>query len=122
MTPDLCLICIILIPLASTGLALIHQGLGRSRSAAHAMLATLCSLAIAAIVFDLIGSSWMGFSGGLVHTLHLAGKSIDWLGAEPPFASGLSANLAHTPYPSIRARIWDLRRRSRLSHSHQRWH
>ena len=57
MTPDFCLVCILLMPLAATGLALIHQGLGRSRSAAHAMLATLCALSIAAILFVLIGSS-----------------------------------------------------------------
>ena len=101
MTPDLCLICIILIPLAATGLALIHQGLGRSRSAAHAMLATLCSLAIVAIVFVLIGSSWMGFPGGLAHTLHVAGRSIDWLGAEPLFATVLTSNLTHGPYPAF---------------------
>ena len=101
MTPDFCLVCILLIPLAATGLALIHQGLGRSRSAAHAMLATLCSLAIAAIVFVLIGSSWMGFPAGLAHTLHLAGKSIDWLGAEPLFATGLTFTLTHGPYPAF---------------------
>ena len=43
-----------LVPLAAAGLALIHQGLGRSRSAAHAMLATLCALGISAIVFVLL--------------------------------------------------------------------
>jgi Amt family ammonium transporter len=94
MTLDFCLVCILLIPLAATGLALIHQGLGRSRSAAHAMLATLCALAIAAIVFVLIGSSWMGFPAGLAHSFHLAGKSIDWLGAEPSFAKSLTSTLS----------------------------
>jgi ammonium transporter, Amt family len=101
MSTDLCLVCIILIPLAATGLALIHQGLGRSRSAAHAMLATLCSLAITAIVFVLIGSAWMGFPGGLAHTVHIAGKPLDWLGAEPLFASGLPSSLLHGPYAAL---------------------
>jgi Amt family ammonium transporter len=102
MTADFCLVCILLIPLAATGLALIHQGLGRSRSAAHAMLATLCSLAIAAIVFALIGSSWMSFTSGLAHTFHLAGKPIDWLGAEPFFAKGLTSSLtAGRSYPAF---------------------
>ena len=41
LNPALILPCILLTPLASAGLALIHQGLGRSRSAAHAMLALL---------------------------------------------------------------------------------
>jgi ammonium transporter, Amt family len=101
MTIDLCLLCIILIPLAATGLALIHQGLGRSRSAAHAMLATLCSLAITAIVFVLLGSAWMGFPGGLAHIVHFAGKPLDWLGAEPLFASGLRSSLLHGPYAAL---------------------
>jgi Amt family ammonium transporter len=101
MTPDLCLFCILLIPLAAAGLALVHQGLGRSRSAAHAMLASLCSLAIAALAFVLIGSSWMGFSGGLAHTFHLAGKSFDWLGAEPFFATGLTSRLTPGLYPAF---------------------
>jgi Amt family ammonium transporter len=101
MNTDLCLICIILIPLAATGLALIHQGLGRSRSAAHAMLATLCSLAITAIVFVLIGSAWAGFPGGLAHILHIAGKPLDWLGAEPFLASNLQSSLLHGPYEAL---------------------
>ncbi|MGA7157970.1 MAG: hypothetical protein WBY53_14040 [Acidobacteriaceae bacterium] len=100
MNAGLCLLCIILIPLASTGLALIHQGLGRSRSAAHAMLATLCSVAIAAIVFVLIGAAWAGFSGGLAHNIHLAGKTVDWLGAEPFFATSLRSSL-RGPYPAF---------------------
>ncbi len=57
MNLPLCLVAIMLMPLAAAGLALIHQGLGRSRSAAHAMLATLCALAIAAIVFAVCGFS-----------------------------------------------------------------
>ena len=98
MSLSLSLLCIILIPLAAAGLALIHQGLGRSRSAAHAMLATLCSLGITAIVFVLIGAAWAGVPGGLAHTFLLAGKHFDWIGAEPFFAGGLRSNLLHSPY------------------------
>jgi Amt family ammonium transporter len=105
MNTGLCLICILLIPLAAAGLALIHQGLGRSRSAAHAMLATLCTLAIAAIVFALIGSAWAGFPGSLTHTLHLAGKQWDWLAAEPFFANGpfhaATSTPLHGPYAAL---------------------
>jgi Amt family ammonium transporter len=85
----LCLLSILLIPLATAGLALIHQGLGRSRSAAHAMLATLCAVSITAIVFVLVGSAWAGYAGGASHSLHVAGRSWDWLGAEPFFAAKL---------------------------------
>ena len=84
----LCLIGIMLVPLAAAGLALIHQGLGRSRSAAHAMLATLCAFAVAAIVFVLFGSSLAGFAGGLAHTFHAGGAQWNWLGAEPFLARG----------------------------------
>jgi ammonium transporter, Amt family len=101
MSLVLCLLCILLVPLATAGLALIHHGLGRSRSAAHAMLATLCALGITAIVFVLIGFSWSGYIGGAAHTLHLAGKSWDWLGAEPFFAASLHSTLLNTPYATL---------------------
>ena len=53
MTPAsvLCLFFVLLVPLAPAGLSLINTGLGRSRSAAHAMLASLCVMAVAAIVY-----------------------------------------------------------------------
>lgn len=88
MNPVLCLLCIMLIPLAAAGLALIHQGLGRSRSSAHAMLATLCALGIAAIFFVAFGFSWAGFPGGPVHSFVAGGAHWDWLGAAPFFPSG----------------------------------
>jgi Amt family ammonium transporter len=101
MSLVLCLLCIFLVPLAIAGLALTHQGLGRSRSAAHAMLATLCAVAITAIVFVLIGAAWAGFPTGLFHTVHLGGKSLDWLGAEPFFASGLRSGITRSPYAAL---------------------
>ncbi len=101
MNLAVCLLCIILVPLAAAGLALIHQGLGRSRSAAHAMLATLCALGVSAIVFVLFGSAWAGYTNGLAHTLQLAGNHWDWLGAEPFFANGLAPSLLRSPYPAL---------------------
>jgi len=94
-----CLLCILLVPLATAGLALIHQGLGRSRSAAHAMLATLCGLSVAAIVFVLVGSSLAGFAGGHSHTILLQHLRWDWVGAEPLFAHGLRS--ATGPYSAL---------------------
>jgi Amt family ammonium transporter len=101
MNLAVCLLCIILVPLATAGLALIHQGLGRSRSAAHAMLATLCALGVTAIVFVLIGFSWAGYPGDLSHTAQFAGKHFDWLGNEPFFAAGLSSSLLKGPYAAL---------------------
>ena len=82
MNAVLCLLCIMLVPLAAAGLALIHQGLGRSRSAAHAMLAILCALGISAIVFVIFGFSWAGFPGGARPHLHSSAKSIG-IGSAP---------------------------------------
>jgi ammonium transporter, Amt family len=78
----LCLICCLLTPFAAAGLALLHQGLGRSRSAAHAMLATLCVFGISAILFVLIGSAFAGHIGGAFHSFHAGGVEWDWLGRE----------------------------------------
>jgi Amt family ammonium transporter len=89
MNDVLLLLCIMLVPLAAAGLSLIHQGLGRSRSAAHAMLCTLCALAISAIVFVVFGFSWAGFSGGAVHSFVAGGVGWDWLGAVGVPAGGL---------------------------------
>src|SRR5271154_3265257 len=86
----LCLLSIMLVPLAAAGLALIHQGLGRSRSAAHAMLATLCALSVAAIVFVLVGASWTGYTGGAFHSFEAGGVSWDWLGKEAFLARSIS--------------------------------
>src|ERR1700734_863867 len=102
MNLTLCLVSIMLVPLAAAGLALIHQGLGRSRSAAHSMLATLCALAIAAIVFTLLGNAWAGYPGGPSHTLQIAGASWNpswnaswnWLGNLPLTASANSTGIA----------------------------
>jgi Amt family ammonium transporter len=89
MNPVLCLFSIMLIPFAAAGLALIHQGLGRSRSAAHAMLATLCALAVSAIVFVLFGSALAGSAGAAAHSFTVGGAHWDWLGAAPFLSHGI---------------------------------
>ena len=89
MNLALSLFSILLMPLAAAGLALVHQGLGRSRSAAHAMLATLCAVGVAAIVFVLIGSAWAGYYGGAAHVFEIRGVRWDWLGAESFLGHGM---------------------------------
>ena len=83
-----CLVCVMLVPLAAAGLALIHQGLGRSRSAAHAMLTVLCAMGTAAIIFVMFGSAWAGFPGDPSHTFTVVGYRWDWLGAGQFFPHG----------------------------------
>jgi Amt family ammonium transporter len=84
------LVLLALAPLAIAGVALINTGLGRSRSAAQALLGSLAILAVAAIVFLLIGSTLTGTPADPGHILHLAGKPWNWLGAGPLFLAGLS--------------------------------
>jgi len=58
----LCLVFILLVPFAIAGLALINTGLGRSRSAAHAMTAALCVIGVAALVYYIWGFKIQGYS------------------------------------------------------------
>ena len=87
----LCLVLLALAPLAIAGVALINTGLGRSRSAAQALLGNLAILAVTAIVFALAGATFSGVLGGAGHSFQLTGKPWNWLGAGPPFLGGLSA-------------------------------
>lgn len=88
-----------LVPLVPAGFALMNTGLGRSRSAAHFMLSSLCTAALAACVFALWGGSLAGIGAGIgagtgathEHVLILRGHGWDWIatgrllwpGAEP---------------------------------------
>ena len=63
----LCLVLLALAPLAIAGVALINTGLGRSRSAAQALLGNLAILAVTAIVFALAGATFSGVLGGAGH-------------------------------------------------------
>src|SRR5579864_6994970 len=85
-----CLFFIFLVPLAAAGLALMNVGLGRSRSAGHMMMASLCALAVAGLAYFVCGFAWQGFIGGPGHVLTLSGKSWNWIAAEPFFFRKLS--------------------------------
>ena len=81
---------VFLAPLAAAGLALTNAGLGRSRSAAHAMMGSLCVVAVAMVAYFVCGWSWQGFPGLPSHTVALGGKPWSWIGAEPFFFRGLA--------------------------------
>ena len=85
----LCLLLILLVPLAIAGLALINTGFVRSRSAAHAMLTTLCVVAVAASVYCAFGFAIEGYAGRPMHAISIAGKPWSWLAAEKFFFRGL---------------------------------
>jgi len=87
----LVLVLLLLSPLAIAGVALINTGLGRSRSAAQSLLGNLAIVAVAIVVFALVGATFAGTLGGAGHSIHLAGKPWNWLGAGPFFLGGLSS-------------------------------
>lgn len=87
-----CVLSIFLVPLACAGLVLINTGLGRSRSAAQMALSSLCVISIAAIAYFVCGFSWQGFEGLPAHTFTAAGKSWNWIAAEPFFLRGVQLN------------------------------
>ena len=58
----LCLSFILLVPFAIAGLALVNSGLGRSRSAAHAMTLSICVLCVASLVYFTCGFAIQGYS------------------------------------------------------------
>jgi len=84
-----CVFLTLLVPLAAAGLALINAGLGRSHSAAHSIMAALCVIAVAAIVYFICGFAWQGFIGRPAHIMMVGGKPWSWIAAEPFFFRGL---------------------------------
>jgi Amt family ammonium transporter len=86
----LTLVLLLLAPLAIAGVALINTGLGRSRSAAQALLGNVAIVAVATIAFFLIGATLTG-APEAGHIIHLAGRPWNWLGTGPFFLNGLSA-------------------------------
>ena len=104
----LTLVLLLLAPLAIAGVALINTGLGRSRSAAQALLGNLAMIAVAAIVFALAGAAFTGnlpgIGGGAGHTFFAAGKPWNWLGAAP----FLLGSLGSAPLLSQLALLFEL--------------
>lgn len=90
MALALSILFVVLVPFAWAGLALINTGLGRSRNAAHSMLASLCVIGVAALVYFVCGFSWQGFAGRPSHVITVAGKTWSWIAAEPLFLRGLA--------------------------------
>jgi Amt family ammonium transporter len=85
----LVLACLLVIPLAIAGLALVNTGLGRSRSASHAILSALCAVSVAAAAYFACGFAIQGFAGVPAHTITAAGKQWNWIAAQPLFLRGL---------------------------------
>jgi Amt family ammonium transporter len=92
-----CIVFLLLAPLAGAGLALINAGLGRSRNAAHSMMAALCVISVAACVYFICGRALEGYAGGLAHLMTIGHKPWDWIGAEPWFFRGMPTAGGNAP-------------------------
>jgi Amt family ammonium transporter len=101
-----CIFFLLLAPLAGAGLALINAGLGRSRNAAHSMMAALCVISVAACVYFICGRAFQGYAGGLAHSITAVRKPWDWLGAEPWFLRGLPMNALDQNAPPVLLFTW----------------
>jgi Amt family ammonium transporter len=86
----LCVVLIFLIPSTAAGIALINTGLGRSHSAAHLMMSSLCVFSTAALVYFICGFSWQGFAGGPAHVFTIGGRGWNWIGAGHFFLRGVA--------------------------------
>lgn len=83
------IVLILLAPFAAAGLSLINTGLGRSRSAAHSLLTSLCIFAVATGVYLICGFAWQGYIGAPAHVISVAGQQWNWLGRGPFFLRGM---------------------------------
>src|SRR5690348_2435138 len=81
----LSVVLILLVPFAVAGLALINTGLGRSRSAAHTLLMSLCIFAVAGGAYLICGFAWQGYIGTPAHRVVAAGRDWNWLARGPFF-------------------------------------
>ena len=79
---------LLLAPLALAGLALVNAGLGRSRSAAQALLGSVAIVSVSVIAFAGVGACLAGSSGAAVFML--SGKSWDWIGTGPILLSHIT--------------------------------
>jgi Amt family ammonium transporter len=70
----------LLVPLAMGGLMLVHVGLGRTHSAAHAALGCVAAISVAAIVYIFFGHGVFGSVLESGHTLWIGGRPWGWIG------------------------------------------
>ena len=77
----LSVLLLLLAPLAGAGLSLMNAGLGRSRNAAHSIMAALCVIGVSACVWFVCGAAFEGSAGGPAYFFNAGGKPWDWIGA-----------------------------------------
>jgi Amt family ammonium transporter len=104
----LAFLLLLLAPLAIAGLALVNTGLGRSRSAAQAILGSLAIISVTAIVFALFGAAIAGnlpgTPGGAGRAFHAAGHTWNWIGSGQFLLSGFGS----APLPAQLALLFEI--------------
>lgn len=104
----LTLLLLLLAPLAIAGLALVNTGLGRSRSAAQAILGNLAVFSVAIIAFALFGAAIAGnlpgTPGGAGHAFNVAGHTWNWIGSGSFVLSGFGS----APVPAQLALLFEM--------------
>jgi ammonium transporter, Amt family len=99
---------LLLAPLAIAGLALVNTGLGRSRSAAQAILGNLVVISVAVIAFAIFGAAiagnLQGTPGGAGHAFHAAGYTWNWIGSGSFLLSGFGS----APVPAQLALLFEM--------------
>jgi len=93
----ICIVCILLTPLAAAGLALINTGFARTRSAAHSMVSAVCVMAVAVLAYFILGFAIQGFAGGPAHSLTFRGHVWNLIGSEHVFMRKLPLDGSAVP-------------------------
>ena len=78
LAPAIAFALLLLAPLAIAGLALVNSGLGRSRSAAQALLGSLAIVSASVIAFAGVGACFAGTNGPAIFAV--GGKNWNWVG------------------------------------------
>ncbi|MDR3763520.1 MAG: hypothetical protein P4M01_05430 [Acidobacteriota bacterium] len=84
-----CAVALLLAPLAVAGLVMINAGFGRSRSAAHSLIASLCAFAAASLSFVIFGGWLASYAGGPAHSLQVGATAWRIAGAAGLFLRGI---------------------------------
>lgn len=89
LSAGLCILSTLLVPFGMAGLALINMGLGRSRSATHTLLSSMCVIAVAALAYVIFGFAVQGFIFRPAVTITVGNATWNCIAQEPLFARGI---------------------------------
>ncbi len=89
-----CFFLTLLVPFATIGVALLNTGLGRSRSAGHAVLTSICACGLAILVFVTVGFSWQGTAANPGYSVLIGHKAWNLIAGQPFFLRGIKLDFS----------------------------